>query len=160
MKKVAFCLVLLLGLFAFFACGSQPPPPPPPPPPPAELPSEYPPEPEKPAPVASTPRNTDLILDGAETYTVVEGDTLSDIAYKKYQNSLYFPLIMMASKDIVEDQDFILPGMVLTIPKLQVNLDDAKAKASMKKYFLETADITARKKPEYAEGLRQLANTW
>ena len=67
---------------------------------------------------------------------------------------------MMASNDVVEDQDYILPGMVLTIPRLQANLEDNRARASMKKYFLEAADITNRKRPADAAGLRKLANSW
>jgi Tfp pilus assembly protein FimV len=156
MKKAVFCLLLFLSFFAFFACSSPPPPPPPapapapPPPPPPPPPA---PEPEPPA------RTTDLIFDGAESYTVVKGDTLSKIARKKYQNGFYYPLIMMASKDIVKDQDRIEPGMILTIPKLQVNLDDARARESMKKYFLETAAVTNRKRLKDAAGLRKLADT-
>jgi len=67
---------------------------------------------------------------------------------------------MMASPDIVEEQDLIEPGMVLTIPKLQANLNDARARESMKKYFLEIAGITERKRPKDAAGLRKLANSW
>jgi hypothetical protein len=68
----------------------------------------------------------------------------------------------MASRDLVEDQDVILPGMVLTIPNLQANLNDPRAKASMKEFFLEIADITDRqhKRPRDAAGLRRLANSW
>jgi hypothetical protein len=64
----------------------------------------------------------------------------------------------MASSD-VKDQDRIIPGMKLTIPRLQVNLDDSKARASMKSFFLETATITERKRPRDAAGLRNLANS-
>jgi len=63
---------------------------------------------------------------------------------------------MMASKDIVKDQDFILPGMVLTVPVLQANLNDSRARESMKKFFLDIANITDRKRPEDAAGLRKL----
>jgi hypothetical protein len=179
MKNVFFCLVLFLSIFMLFACRSSPPAPPPassPPPASAPTPVPAPPpasastpesatSPATPAPVAPPPvtapssRNTDLVLDGAETYTVVEGDTLSDISRSKYQNGFYYPLIMMAAEDIIQDQDLIEPGMVLTIPRLQANLNDARARASMKKYFLEIAVITDRIRPEDAEGLRKLAGS-
>jgi len=77
----------------------------------------------------------------------------------KYQNGFYYPLIMMAANDLIQDQDLIEPGWVLTIPRLQANLNDTRAKESMKKYFLEIAVITNRIRPEDAEGLRKLANS-
>jgi len=165
MKKAVFCLVLFLSLFVFFACATPqstvtaPPPPAAPPPPP---PQTAPPPPPPAAPI----RNTDLILTGADTYTVVRGDTLSNISRRKYQNGFYYPLIMMASPTawtnlgLVQDQDLIEPGMALTIPQIQPNLDDPRARASMQRFFLEIADITARKRPADATGLRRLTNTW
>jgi len=176
MKNIIFCFVLFLGFFVFFACGSAPPPPDPEPasaPVPAPTPTPptrilVPPPPRRETPKPQEPpkasvspsRTTDLILNGAETYTVVKGDTLSKISRRKYKNSYYYPLIMMASKGIVKNQDHIQPGMVLTIPKLQPNLNDARARASMKKYFLEVADITSRKRPNDAAGLRRLARSF
>ena len=67
----------------------------------------------------------------------------------------------MASRDLIEDQDYIETGMVITIPNLQANLADDRARASMKAFFLEIADITDRvhKRPEDAAGLRTLANS-
>ncbi|MDR2922010.1 MAG: LysM peptidoglycan-binding domain-containing protein [Treponema sp.] len=160
MKNIILCLMLFLSFFAFFACGTKPPPAPPPAQPEAPPPPPPPPPPPEEPPKAVVPsRATDLILEGAETYTVVKGDTLSGISRKKYQDGFYYPLIMMASKDVVEEQDLIEPGTVLTIPKLQANLDDARARASMKKFFLEIAGITDRKRPKDAAGLRKLANS-
>jgi len=159
MKSFVICLFLCLSFFVFFACGTQPPAPPPaaektPDPAPEPAPATPAPTP----PVAVTPsRATDLVLDGAETYTVVLGDTLSNISRKKYQDGFYYPLIMMASPGVVADQDLIEPGMLLTIPRLQANLNDARAKESMKKYYLEIAGITERKRPKDAAGLRKLA---
>jgi len=163
MKKFVFPLVLFFCLFGFLACTGTPPPPPDPAPTPAPAPQPTPapaPAPE-PAPAPQTPsRSTDLVLDGAETYTVVKGDTLSGISRKKYQDGFYYPLIMMASPGVVEDQDLIEPGMVLTIPSIKANLDDSKARQSMKKYFLDIAYIRAQKRPKDADGLRSLANSW
>jgi Tfp pilus assembly protein FimV len=159
MKKIIFCLVLILSLVVLFACAS-PPPASAPAPAPAPAPAEQPPPPPEPARAEAPPaRTTDLILDGAEIYTVVRGDTLSKIASRKYQNGFYYPLIMMASNNVVTDQDLIEPGMVLTIPRLQANLNDTMAKESMKKFFMEIAVITDRKRPADAAGLRKLAGS-
>ena len=165
MKNAVFCLVLLLGFFMLAAtCGSTPAPAPAPAPAPVAAPApakEAPP----PAPMHEAPpeRAHDLVLEGAEYYTVVKGDTLSSIAIAKYGsgNGYYYPLIIMASRHLVEDQDKIEPGWVITIPNLQANLDDARAKASMKNFFLEVAEITERehKRPQDATGLRKLADT-
>jgi len=177
MKKAAFCMVLLLSLFILFACTTPPPTPAPAPasepaaapapqtPAPASPASpQTPAPPAPPAPPPPPDRAHDLVLDGAEYYTVIKRDTLSHIARLKYgaANGFYYPLIIMASRDLVEDQDLIEPGTVLTIPKIQPNLNDARARSSMKKFFLEVADITehGHKRPKDAAGLRKLANSW
>jgi len=168
MKNIVFYLVLVFSFFVLFACGGTPSPAPisTPSPVPAESPPsspEAPPSQPSPPAVAPPERAHDLVLDGAETYTVIHRDTLSHIARIKYgaSNGFYYPLIIMASRDLVEDQDYIEIGMVLTIPNLQANLNDARARASMKAFFLEVADITARehKRPHDAAGLRKLANS-
>jgi len=165
MKKIVLCLVLILSLFVLFACASEPPAPAPTSPSssapassPASTPAVSTPT-SPPSNTASSSRTTDLILDGAETYTVVRGDTLSKIARSKYRNGFYYPLIMMASSDAVKDQDKITPGMRLIIPNLQANLNDSRARESMKKYFLEIASLTERKRPRDAAGLRSLVNS-
>jgi hypothetical protein len=102
----------------------------------------------------------DLILDGAQTYTVVRGDMLARISRKFYNNGFYFPIIMLASRDIVLDPDKITPGMQLTIPDLQKNFADPKAKASIKNFLREIAVIEdERNRPLDAEGLRELADS-
>jgi hypothetical protein len=160
MKNTVFCLVLLLGFFMLAAtCGSTPAPAPEPAP--AAAPK---PEPKPEPSIAAPPeRAHDLVLAGAETYTVSRRDTLSHIAKTKYgsHNGFYYPLIIMASRDIVEDQDYIEIGAVLTIPNLQANLNDARARASLKAFILEVADITERKhkRPKDAAGLRKLAES-
>jgi hypothetical protein len=163
MKNIVFCLVLFLSFFVLFACAT---PPPAPTPAPVTSPSspESPPSQPSPPVVAPPERANDLVLDGAETYMVVRRDTLSQIAKVKYgaNNGFYYPLIIMASRDLVEDQDYIEPGMALTIPNLQANLNDDRARASMKSFFLEIADITDQqyKRPRDAAGLRKLANSF
>jgi len=165
-KNIVFCLVLLLGLFVLFACATaQSASGPAPSSAPVSAAPAAPPPASPSPPVAPVPpeRAHALILDGAELYTVIKADTLSHIARLKYgaANGFYYPLIIMASRDIVEDQDVIEPNTVLTIPNLQANLNDAKARASMKNFFLEIAEITERehKRPNDAVGLRRLAES-
>jgi hypothetical protein len=100
-----------------------------------------------------------LILDGAETYTVQSGDILSRIAHSLYGDGYYYPIIMLASRDIVLDPDKIQPGMELIVPNLENNLADAKAKESIKGIILECAKIEEnRGRAETAQGLRDHAN--
>ena len=102
----------------------------------------------------------DLILEGAKTYVVVSGDTLSDISRASYNNGFYFPLIMLASSKVVLDPDRIRPGMELTIPDLQRNLDDSGAKGKIKSFLGEIAKLyDNRSRPADADGLRKLAST-
>jgi hypothetical protein len=101
-----------------------------------------------------------LILDGAKKYTVVRGDTLSAIARANYPSGFYFPLIMLASTDVVLDPDRIEPGMALTIPDLQRNLDSPRARANIKEFLGEIAKLSdERNRPQDARGMRELANT-
>jgi hypothetical protein len=90
-----------------------------------------------------------IILDGAKDYTVVSGDTLSRIAVRNYGSAneygYFFPLLMIASDVDVPDPDLIEPGMVLTIPDLQKNLDSADARAAIKAYLLDIAAIYNKK---------------
>ena len=81
-----------------------------------------------------------VILDGATNYIVVKGDTLSGIARKLYHDGSLYPLIMMVSS-IVVDPDEILPLMSLTVPALNVNMNDPTAKQSINRYFQQIATI-------------------
>jgi hypothetical protein len=102
----------------------------------------------------------DLILDGADTYTVKSGDTLAGISRSVYQDGFYFPVIMLASKDVVSDPDKIEPGMKLTIPDLKKNLDNPRARANIKSYLKDVAKIEDdRKRPNDAKGLRDLSDS-
>jgi hypothetical protein len=103
-----------------------------------------------------------LIMNGAESYTVVSGDTLSAITRKFYPNdsAFYFPVIMLASNEVVLDPDLIEPGMKLTIPNLKANLDNAAAKGNIKSYLLEIADVYADKGDAATQkGLQDLSAT-
>jgi hypothetical protein len=101
-----------------------------------------------------------LILDGATDYVVVSGDTLTRISRSSYGsgNGYYFPLIMLASNDVVQDPDLIEPGMHLSIPDLQRNLDDPDARQAMKDFFIEIAGVYEQKSiSEERAVLRNLA---
>ena len=98
-----------------------------------------------------------LILEGAQTYKVRSGDTLSKIANKFYGkgNGYYFPLIMLASSETVLDPDTIVPGMVLTVPDLQKNLNDTSVHGNLKTFFTEIADVYKNKRTEAAPTIRK-----
>jgi nucleoid-associated protein YgaU len=103
---------------------------------------------------------SDLILEGATTYTVVSGDMLSAISRNQYDNGFYYPVIMLASKDVVVDPDKIEPGMELIVPDLQKNLDSPRARANIKRFLGEVAKIEEdRNRPNDAQGMRNLADT-
>jgi hypothetical protein len=89
----------------------------------------------------------ELILDDAESYKVVKGDTLSAITRRHYGtgNGYFFPLIMLASSDVVLDPDLIEPDMTLTIPNLQRNLNDVNAREKIKAFLTDIAGIYERK---------------
>jgi hypothetical protein len=84
-----------------------------------------------------------LILDGATDYVVNPGDTLTKISRGKYGagKGYFFPLIMLASTDVVQDPDLIEPGMNLSVPDLQRNLDDPGARQAMKEFFIDIAEV-------------------
>jgi hypothetical protein len=94
-----------------------------------------------------------LILDGATDYEVKRGDSLTGISRQFYgsgeqfgvSNGYFFPLIMLASSNQVQDPDLIEPGMTLSIPDLQRNLDSPSARQSMKEFFRDIAGVYERK---------------
>jgi hypothetical protein len=88
-----------------------------------------------------------LILDGATDYVVQSGDTLTRISRTQYGagKGYYFPLIMLASNDVVQDPDLIEPGMHLSVPDLQRNLDNADARQAMKEFFTDIAGVYEQK---------------
>ena len=167
MKKIIFISMLILAilLIGVGACKTepkpQPAPPPavqePPPPPPAE---EYHPPTPPPEEVWDLDKyfnrnQKNIILDGAQSYTVQRGDTLVSIARRFYGDGSYYPLIVIAS-DEVTDPDRIEVGMNLTIPVLKENLDDAQAKSSLNSFFADIARLEdSRGRYGTAELMRQ-----
>ncbi|MCL2129224.1 MAG: LysM peptidoglycan-binding domain-containing protein [Treponema sp.] len=95
--------------------------------------------------IYDTYRNS-LDMTGAQDYTVVRGDTLSQITRNFYgsltgvgeagpNNGFYFPVIMMASDSEIVDPDLIEPGMKMKIVDLQRNLDNPTARKPLKTAF-------------------------
>jgi Tfp pilus assembly protein FimV len=149
-KNVVFgLLIITLSILVFAACGGTPAPKPepvtesaPPPPPPA------------------TVVGNALDLTGATNYTVVQGDTLSEIAARRYggSNMYFFPLIRLANEAAVPNPDEIEVGTVLVIPVLQRNLDNPGANALIRVDTLRAAEQYERLgKPQAAQELRNLA---
>ncbi|MDR1838931.1 MAG: LysM peptidoglycan-binding domain-containing protein [Treponema sp.] len=102
----------------------------------------------------------DLILDGATQYTVRSGDRLVDIAAAQYNDPYYYPVIMLASRNVVADPDKIQPGMVLTVPNLQRNLNNQSSRAAIKGVINDCVSIESkRNRPDTAAGLRARANS-
>lgn len=98
-----------------------------------------------------------LVLDGAETYEVQSGDRLTSIAKSHYgdDKGYYFPLIMLASNDVVKDPEFIQPGMQLTIPNFDANINNPEVAKSLSPYFKDLAGVYKQKKTEAAPDIRQ-----
>ena len=149
MKKVMLIAALALGFVLVFACKSQQPAPAEPPTTEEALKNVY----ER--------YYAELILDDAGTYIVKSGDTLAHIARNSdYHNGFYYPIIMLASRDVVLDPDKIEPGMELIIPNLEKNLDNPRAKANIKDFLGEIAKIEDnRTRADTAKGMRDLADT-
>lgn len=99
-----------------------------------------------------------LVLDGAETYEVQRGDTLTAITKKFYagkdENGYYFPLIMLASRDVVSDPELIEPGMKLTIPNFDANINDKPVAKKLSPYFKDLAGVYQQKATRSAEDIR------
>jgi hypothetical protein len=103
---------------------------------------------------------TDFILDDAQTYTVVEGDTLPAIIRRIYgaDNGYFFPLIILASRDVIIDIDALEPDMVLKIPDLRKNLEDPDIRQALKYLLQDVADVYEKKEAaETLEHKKQLA---
>ena len=97
-----------------------------------------------------------LDLTGADTYTVKKGDTLTSITKSMYgeDNGYYFPLIMLASKDVVKDPEMIRPGMKLTVPSLERNINNVEKAKILSPYFKDIAGVYKQKKTKAAPDIR------
>ena len=129
MRKTIIVVALVLGFAVLFACKSQP---------------------ESAAEMTETEQmfkgvydqyRDSLILDGAKKHIVTKGEWLAHIALEEYHDGFYYPLIMLASSNVVLDPDLIRPGMELTVPSLRRNLEDPAARASLHEFLLKIADL-------------------
>ena len=112
-----------------------------------------------------------LDLTGAQNYTVVRGDTLSEITRRYYgnltdvgvagpHNGFYFPVIMMASDGKIVDPDLIEPGMNLKVPDLKKNLANPGARKAIKDTLIDVAYVYNKKGVAASEeGLKKLASS-
>ena len=101
----------------------------------------------------------DLILVGARRHTVQSGETLVAIARTHYDDGFMYPIILLASNNVVLDPDRITPGMELTIPNLQRNLNVPRSRENIKNFMLEIADFEdGRNRRDTATGIRARAN--
>lgn len=98
-----------------------------------------------------------LDLTGADTYTVKEGDTLTSITKAVYgeDNGYYFPLIMLASKNVVQDPELIRPGMKLTVPSLERNINNVEKAKILSPYFKDIAGVYKQKRTKAAPDIRE-----
>ncbi len=97
-----------------------------------------------------------LDLTGADTYTVNKGDTLTSITKAAYgdDNGYYFPLIMLASRNVVQDPEMIRPGMKLTIPSLEKNINNVEKAKVLSPYFKDIAGVYKYKRTKAAPDIR------
>ena len=99
-----------------------------------------------------------LDLEGAETYEVKTGDTLTSITKTFYagkdENGYYFPLIMLASRGVVSDPELIEPGMKLTIPNFEKNINNKDIATKLKPYFKDMAEVYKQKDTTAAADIR------
>jgi hypothetical protein len=112
-----------------------------------------------------------LDMEGARTYVVKKGDTLSSISRGAYgavsdtgnagpSNGFYFPLFMLASEQNIVDPDLIEPGMTLVIPDLRKNLDNPAARQAIRDCLRDVAYVYNKKgKRDTENGLMTLADS-
>lgn len=65
----------------------------------------------------------------ATTHTVVDGDTLWDLAARFYDDPWEWRRIYEANRDVVEDANWIYPGEVLEIPGIEAEVTDVVVEA-------------------------------
>ena len=159
MKKFTVVFMLLLAAFVLFSCQSGP-----------KIEGEVTQEKVNDAlgQIYDTYR-TKLDMTGAQNYTVVRGDSLSQITRQHYgsltgvgdsgpNNGFYFPVIMLASDSHIVDPDLIEPGMSLKIVDLKRNLDNPVSRKAIKDCLNDVAYVYNKKGVAATEdGLRKLA---
>ena len=64
----------------------------------------------------ASPSAAPNVADREKTYTVVAGDTLSQIAKREYGDASQWKRIYEANKDTIKNPDLIYPGQTFKIP--------------------------------------------
>ncbi len=70
----------------------------------------------RPAPEVTPASAAPNVADREKTYTVVAGDTLSNIAKREYGDAGEWKRIYEANKDTIKNPDLIYPGQTFKIP--------------------------------------------
>jgi len=149
MKKIALTAALIISVILAASCVSSPQSPEV-----AEQPEEAPVPVLVAGPVRATPvivAASELDLTGAVKYRVKSGDTLVKISRRFYKDGFYYPVILLASKN-VKNPDKIWPGMVLTIPDLERNKANDNSRQTIKDCLNGLADLE-KTKPRPRRGL-------
>ena len=140
MKKITFLSLSMAAIFAFASCTSTST---------MDAPSKKQAEINKSFDKVYSTHAGSLVLDGAETYVVQKGDTLTSITKKFYagedENGYYFPMIMLASRGVVSDPELIEPGMKLTIPNFDKNIKDRKVAKKLSPFFKDLTGVYKQK---------------
>ena len=149
MKKIALVLFSLVAAFGLFSCGSTAT---------MDLSAKKQAEINKSFDKVYSTHASSLVLEGAESYKVKKGDTLTSITKKFYagkdENGYFFPLIMLASRNVVSDPELITPGMQLTIPNFDANVNDKAVAKKLKPYFIDLAGVYEQKGTKSAIDIR------
>jgi len=154
MKKIVLLAPLIISVMLAVSCASRP----------SETVEQQYEEVPVPVVVPDTDTGTDNELDltGAVKHTVKWGDTLVKISRHAYKDGYYYPVIILASRDVViKNPDKIWPGMVLTIPDLERNKADVNCRKLIKDCLNEYADLEkAKRRPRRGliNGLKRRAD--
>jgi len=144
MKKIALTAALIISVILAASCASSPP---------VEVAEEPPEAPPIVAPPPAPVIASDLDLTGAVKHKVKWGDTMVKISKRYYRDGYYYPVIILASKDVViKNPDKIWPGMVLTVPDLERNKANPNCRKAIKDSLNEFADLE-KTKPKPRRGL-------
>jgi hypothetical protein len=103
---------------------------------------------------------SEFTLENAQMYQVEEGDTMPAIVRRIYGagNGYFFPLIVLASRDVILDPDLLEAGMELRIPDLQENLDDPDTRDALIDLLYDVADVYEKKEAaEVEQNKKELA---
>jgi len=150
MKKIALTAAFIISVMLAVSCASSP------------QSQEVAEQPEEapvpvavrvPAPAPAIVTAGELDLTGAVKYKVKWGDTLVKISRRFYKDGFYYPVIILASQNVViKNPDKIWPGMVLTIADLERNKANDNTRKAIKDCLNAFAD-TEKTKPRPRRGL-------